>query len=330
MMVWYLYFCKFKLFFKKKIMFWKNILKIFTFITLFFVALSAFADKGFKIDKVTGDTVSFSWTKDEKTPYFEIHYWEKSSTDGTYAKQTDIIEKYNFDVKWLESNKTYYFALVWYSKEWKKSFTTKEISQKIWSDGKSAGFSLKKIVQTGKKEITLTFSEEISTKKDTKQNRFKVESVANPSDYFEVVENKIDEKDPKSLVLTLDSEPKIGSEYKVIVISVEDKNGNNIEYGVDSENTFTWINVTELNAAGPALTKTEKPAKTEPVKQEPKPTASATKSGKDLKASELKKDIKWTSEKTEDLPKTWPAHILLLLIALIVSWIVFLPKYLKN
>ena len=50
------------------------ILKVATFVALFFITFSVFADKGFKIETKTATWAKLSWDKDSKAKYYQITY----------------------------------------------------------------------------------------------------------------------------------------------------------------------------------------------------------------------------------------------------------------
>ncbi len=317
-------------------MFVKNILKISVFFLSFFLVFQVFADSTwFKVDSKELDSVNFSWEKNEKSPYAQIFYSDKSSENWAYENETDLIEWNTYKISDLVWNKTYYFKLKLMNSEWVEVATSDEISTKISASWKSANFKLVEVKQVWPKEIKLSFSNNLLDTQTKEDLNFKIESISNPSDFFEVVAISIPKDKKNEINLTLDSEPKDSTDYKVVALTILDENSNNIEFWVDSEASFIWG--FSLDSAWPTEEKTPEIKEVEEKKDEPKveeknetpKKTSGWVSGQDINPEDIKKDVSQAAEDKEKLPKTWPEHFILLFLALIIGTAVFIPRYRK-
>ncbi len=342
-MLLYLYFYKFKLFFKKISMYLKKAILIFVFLFWVFFNSHLFAaEDWFKVDEVIWNSVKLSWNANSEVPYNQVFYWEASSPNWVYPNETDILDGLNsITIDKLNANSDYYFYLVWFGSDWEKVLSSAEITAKTKDSLNSSWFKLNDAYQIWKNVIRLNFSNNLLSSQTGSDLSFKIESVTNPSDYFDVVSFEIPEEEKNVLFLVLSWEPKVSSEYKVVALSVFDENKNNIEYWVDSEASFVWVNLEtpkdDFNSAGPNETETtQTPEKKEevveektPEKKEPVNHKKQTKNGEDLKETDVKKDVKWVSKDKSNLPKTWPEYLILLFLALMIWTVFFIPKYRK-
>ncbi len=321
-------------------MFTKKILSLTSILILFFVGISSVfsANYWFKLDSVDKDKAKFSWDETEKAPYKQISYWTKSSSDWTHSEETDLFEWTSYTISWLKANTTYYFSLVWINSDWEKIFTSNEVKAEIWDTWEEKIFKLEKVEQIEKNKLKLKFSNKLAKEQKISNLNFKIESILDENIYLLVSNWEVDEEDSKNLILTLNEAAKIWTEYKVVVLSILDEDGNTIKYWVDSEQVFKWENTDKkentntikkddnmwLNSAWPS----KKEEKKEEVKKEKKVVVSVK--WKDVKEKDIKKDVNLASKKKEDLPKTWPELLILFIIALALGWLFFFPKYMKK
>lgn len=323
-------------------MYLKKIVYILVLVFWFFVNSHLFAaEDWFKVEEVIWNSIKLSWNSNSEVPYNQVFYWENSSSNWVYPNETDILDGLStITIDKLKANSDYYFYLVWFSADWEKVLNSSEITAKTKESTNSSWFKLNDAYQVWENTIRLTFSNDLLLSQTGSDLSFKIESVSNPSDYFDIVTFEIPENETNNLVLTLNWKPKVSSEYKVIALSVLDENKNNIEYGVDSEATFVWINLDsvkkELDSAWTtdSNTNTQEPTKKSEEKSIEKTTVKPNKwnlkkNGEDLKETDIKKDVEGVSKNKTDLPKTWPEYLILLFLALIIWTIFFIPKYKK-
>lgn len=297
--------------------------------------LPVFADYGVAVDSSDKDSISLSWDEQEWADFYQVSYGKNTKK---YSETSDILEKTNYDMLGLTENTTYYFIVEGFDDSGNSLFVSEELTANTGTKKSkpeaTKSFWLTKVDQTGVDELTLTFSNPISTKQESSQREFTIESVEDSSDYFTVSTSEISEDDSHKLIVTLDGEPSQGLEYKVVVIALEDENGKNIEFGVDSENTFIGGYQEELNSAESNTEEQETEQWEQPEEDNTSVEApSGGKSGvsaKDITTENLAKDVHSASENKKDLPETGPEHALLFFIALLASAFFFIPKYVKK
>lgn len=130
---------------------------------------------------------------------------------------------------------------------------------------------------------------------------------------YNVSDNKV--------ILVLEDELKSNTEYEVIIFSIEWEDGSTITSGLDWALKFTTPDLTifdekvEMTSAW-VEEKAKEPKKEEVKKEEPKNENLAW---KDIKQEEVDKNIEVAASKTDELVKTWPEHILLSILALILA-----------
>lgn len=287
--------------------------------------LTAFADRGFKIDENLSNSIKLSWDKDEKASYYQLNYGTESNKK---TFETEATENTNFEVKGLEAGKKYYFTLTGLDSSGTEVFKSEDLEVNT-SGSEFETFALKKLEMVESSVLRLSFSKNIDSTK-TDNFEFKIESVTDISDYLKVKSIKVVENDKKSIDVELDGTPTVGTDYKVIALAVYDEAGENIKFGVDAEGRFKYEEIkektsetktetdksVELNAAGPVEEpKKEEAKKTDVVKtEEPKKVLE----GGSVKAEEVGKNVESVSKNKENLPQTWPEMIFILLLALLI------------
>lgn len=103
--------------------------------------------------------------------------------------------------------------------------------------GTQSAFGLKSINVVSLNWIELTFSEALEDSADVVRE-FKIVNKTDPLDTFTVVDTLINPKDSTKLLLALDKDTKIASEYEVTIVAIKSAAGKNIESWIDSTEVF--------------------------------------------------------------------------------------------
>lgn len=344
--------------------------KIFIFFVLIFSFSVTNAD--FKDSKVSSDNVEFSWEPIENVFIYKILYWLDSSTNIAYDKESDYIENNSYILYDLVAETKYYFTLVWYDEMGKEIYKSSEISISTKSKSETINYDslfIEDAIQVSKNKVELMFSNEISDLTNY-EREFKIENVKNSNEIFEVIETSISIKDKKNLLITLDKEPIIGQEYKIIVLNIRDIYEQNIEFWVNSEATFKWVEITEeqeqelesdftkdyvslspdnTNSNGNwsnsnnwntlVITNVEddKIVEENPVNWEDiikneteiNTIESWNLAWIELNSADVLNNVLAEADDTSKLPATWPEQAIFLIIALILTWVLFAYKFRK-
>lgn len=183
---------------------------------------------------------------------------------------------------------------------------------------------------------------------------FRIESVSNPDDYYDVLKKELDEYDKTVMILTLSRDFADWEEYRLVVLKVEDIYGQSIKYWVDSEATFVyrynnaWWSSEEtdwwMNSAGEEPTKTGSTTNWEKPKEDENKTITCPEwyvlswNNCFKKEEEVKEsNVWWTNVDAKDienqvdvvakdkdkLPTAWPEHVVIIALALLLGWVFY-------
>lgn len=214
----------------------------------------------------------------------------------------------------------------------------------FWADTTKELY-VEEVYPTWTNKIEVVFSNEIaesSLKEDG--SLFRMEEVNNAENSYDIKTKELDELDKNVMILTLNKDMVDWKEYRLIVLKVEDKLGQNIKYGVDSEATFTYRynsnwgtsdNAWALNSASEQTTtwatSVEESNETDTVvlgEDNTNETGSAL-AGTGVDSS-IENQIDVVANNNDKLPTAWPEHILLLIVALMLWGGVFLYNFKRS
>ncbi len=296
--------------------------KLFTkvslvFISFFMILNISSVSAEFKAASTKSTSVDFTWEAVDKVFIYKINYWTDSSKDVAYDKNTDFIDSTSYTLFDLTPGTTYYLSLVWYDELWNESYKSDEISVVTpWSDSwKSKTLVLEDANLVWKNKVELSFSNEINDL-SAEEREFRIENIKDTNDILEVLESEVSKTNKKNLILTLDKEVVVWTEYKVVVLNIRDILNQNIEFWVDSEATFVWAEIDEtmpdLNAAS---------------EEEPVEVDNGELGWVDLNSADVDPSVLTEAEDTDKLPKTWPEQILIFILAFVLSGIIFVYRF---
>jgi len=288
--------------------------KLATFFVSFFILLNVSSVSAeFKASSTKSTSVDFTWEAVDNVFIYKIDYGTKSSKDASYDKKTDFIDSTSYTIFDLTPGTNYYLSLVWYDELWKETYKSSEIKVTTpWSDSKTTNaLFLEDANLVWLDKVELTFSNEIN-ELSAEEREFKIENVKNSNDILEVLETEVSKTNKKNLILTLDKEPTIWEEYKIVVLNIRDVFNQNIEFGVDSEATFIWVEIDEenidLNSAEEVVDNWDL-------------------AWVDLNAADVEPSVLSEADETEKLPKTGPEQILIFILAFVITGIVFVYRF---
>lgn len=296
--------------------------KLFTklslvFISFFMILNISSVSAEFKAASTKSTSVDFTWEAVDKVFIYKINYWTDSSKVVAYDKNTDFIDSTSYTLFDLTPGTTYYLSLVWYDELWNESYKSNEIIVITpWSDSwKSKTLVLEDANLVWKNKVELSFSNEINDL-SAEEREFRIENIKDTNDILEVLESEVSKTNKKNLILTLDKEVVVWTEYKVVVLNIRDVLNQNIEFWVDSEATFVWAEIDEtmpdLNAAS---------------EEEPVWVDNGELGWVDLNSADVDSNVLTEAEDTDKLPKTWPEQILIFILAFVLSGIIFVYRF---
>lgn len=298
------------------------------FVFFFFFWVKSISAEFKSTDKKT-DNITFSWTDVENALIYKIDYWTNSSNLNNSTDYIDWLEYKIFDLTpWTQ----YYFSLVWYDENWKDIYKSSNLTVstlEAWSNTLKA-LSVEKAEMIWKNIIEVSFSNEISDK-DPSSREFMIENVNNSDELIDVIKSEISKTNKKNLVLTLEENLKIWNSYKVTVLNIRDILNQNIEFWVNSEAILVAKELEEKMPELNSAAEEKSPELDMPVE---------SLSGEilvsnwdlawvDLNSAWIDPSVLTEATDASKLPQTWPESILVLLLAIIFSWIFFAYRFKK-
>lgn len=198
---------------------------------------------GATVSEITGTSAKVEWEALDGATGYIVHYGTKSAaSDGKYETDSDIIDGTGTSLDKLEAKTTYYLAVSAYDKDANESkmsnevsFTTSDSSEAVSMDAaKTSGFSVSGVNVLASNKIEVSFSKELDNT-DWAKREFKLAS----KDGVELAVSSVELTDSTKLVLTLASDMPASTDYNLTVVSLNDKDGNNIQAWVDGQTSFT-------------------------------------------------------------------------------------------
>ncbi len=303
---------------------------------LIFVSLFSFSQVNAEsnLDVVSNDSkwLTLGWDSVEWADFYQIEYWTES---WNYTEIEEFIFNNSHTFTDLEPSTKYYFSLIW-KDEWENQVFKEDefsvtTSDSIWlsndwstnnNEQELSLFMVESSEMVWENEIELVFSNPLKDESHD-DRKFKVEWVENPNDYFEVVDSYIKEDKDNVLVLTLDWTPSVWTEYKVIVLSTKDVNNQSIEYWVDSETVFEWIDASEIQV----VEKDEEEIELNAAWAEP--SEETSNAWAEIDKDTVNSNLINVADSNERLPQTWPTQTFIVLLSLLFWALIFYNRFKK-
>ncbi len=312
---------------------WKTLYIFLAPLIAFSFIVSASANLQLTTSSNDSEGLILEWEESEEAEMYRIDYWQSS---WVYEDSVDFLSETSYTFSELEPDTTYYFSLVWYDDWWNESLKSDELSVTTlqWSSNASntqedlGDFYIEDSKMVWPEKVQITFSNPI--KDESSDNRkFKIEWVEDTNDFYEVIESEINQNDENSLILTLDGSPTEWVEYKIVVLSTNDVNDQNIEFWVDSETVFVWelIEEDELDISVEEEVEVDLNSAWE---EENVVEENANNAGSELDSEEVDSNLLNVAETNENLPQTWPTQIVLVFLAMIFWSIIFFHKFRRS
>lgn len=344
----------------------KFLLKFFSVLALFWIGLSsAFAidaPSNFKIDSINDTSVDLSWDLVDNAYMYYVSFW--STSWGDYDNQTDFVEENTVSVSSLEIGSTYYFVVTSLDENWEESIFSDELSV----DFDKNIFSLESVSVKSKTTLELTFSDILDSTEWT-EREFNIYKKSDKLDTFEVISSELNMEDSSKLNLTLDKELELWVQYEIVVVAIKNESLKNIESWIDSIEWFIINEEDIINEELTTNSEmvTEGTIATDTTVDELNPASDEELLGTDTTVGELNSasseellgtdttldgfnsasneelSVAWVNIEdgelenttlgaagnTDQLPKTWPESVLILILSIVLWALVFVFKYKK-
>lgn len=295
----------------KKISFIVGLVSIFSISGVFAIATPT----NFTASETTDTTVTFNWDSVSGAAAYVLYY----GTDSENLVEYDLAESAPYTVVGLTKDTTYFAAISTNDDNFDESPRSDEISFITGESQSSGGFALENVEVLSDTKLQLTFNADLD-ESEWALREFKITNKFDELEQLDVLSAEIDEEEKNILVLTMTAPMPVSVEYNVVVVKLNDSEGNNIQNGVDGlagfitpdsyETQIEDIEETpdELDSAGPS---------------EPQLEVSGGSSGQNLSDDQLAKTTATTAESAENLPTTGTEHWFIWILALLL-WAVLL------
>ena len=341
----------------------KSVFKVLTFLILSF----SFIVQSFAIEAPTNLTsvsntessVSLSWDTVDTAVMYYVLYSTESWVENGYSNNTDLFENNFIDINDLEVWLTYYFTVISFDENWDESIGSPELIINLGSGDVTNNFMLETVNVISSDVIELDFSENLDNW-DNPAREFKISNSLNDFDRLEVISSELSIDDNSKITLILDKELIEWNEYEVVIIAINSALGDNIESWIDNAIKFianipaieditnnedsdvivnpdwsTYVinsdwSTTTTNIDG-TITTINSDGKI--VEDEIELNSAAEEqdwvSWIDIAAEDIENTALYVAENNSNLPKTWPEHILMLILSIILWILIFVFKYKK-
>lgn len=294
----------------------------------------------------TQNSLSLTWDTVEWALYYNVYYSDTKGIDILTAETISYESENSIEITDLEAGKDYYFILSSIDDQGAESVLTDEyvfstansktqlpqennenLNQNEQELNSGEDFQLSQIEVLYQNEVAVLFNAPLENTPDTEMI-FSVTELQDETVEYTVSGSIVDPQNPNRAIVTFQENLPLDMDYKLVVISVFDELGRNIESGIESYENFYMDPVTLVKSEESEITEPTDPVITEPVVTEPTdpvdnqevtvdPGAmNAADDDKKVENSEPIQDVNGAANQTDVLPQTGPTHILMLLLAL--------------
>lgn len=317
----------------------QKIMKIFTVLCLLmsFNTVSALKIANpLKLEQAWSDNLKISWEKVEGAVWYYLYYdTESKAGSWSYAQEwDDVIDWTWVTVTNLKPNTTYYVTITVIdanSNEWEKS------TEWIFKTIGEQSLKLERIDIKSLNTLDLAYNLDID---NNAEKEFKIVEKEDNTVLIDVKEIKIDDKDHKKLILTLESDLLVGKNYSLTTMSLFWINGENIKTWVDGvvdfyvnkndKGVLQWVLEWEITSSGSNLLENNNNENNIVLNAPIEKNNSRALSGENISSEDLNKSVIATGSNATNLPKTWAEHWIFILIAIVFAWLLTIVKRKQN
>ena len=304
----------------------------------------------------TQNSLTLNWDTVEWALYYNVYYSDTKGIDILTAETISYEPENSIEITDLEAGKDYYFILSSIDDQGAESVLTQEYSfstLNVWTQddvenqqtdevdtqnqdmSSVADFQLSQIEVLYQNEVTVLFNAPLENTPDTEMI-FSVTELEDETKEYTVSGSIVDPQNPNQAIVTFQENLPLDKDYKLVVISVFDQSGRNIESGIESYENFYMDPTTLVKQEESEITEPTDPVITQPVVTEPvdpvvteptdpvvnqeiTPDPGAMNAADDKDSQEVTEpvqDVTGAATGAEVLPQTGPTHILMLLLAL--------------
>jgi len=294
-----------------------------SFFTLIVYAAEVTVAPSMKANSNTSITVQ--WNSDPDALGYYVHYDTASGEASWYRNEVpDLIEDAEYTIEWLKPSTQYFIAISAVDIDGEESDVSPEVALFTTGEATSQAFALEGVEATWIQELTLTFNSQLEDTQDAEREFLIINSQTDEEIFVE--DTELDQEETNKLILSLDRELVLSGSYDFTILSIIDVNGRNIESGIDALTNFQVPESFVEESVEPEVI-VELPDQEELPEPElnaapPTESLDGGNAGQIVSGNSLEKDTTQTAESSDQLPQTWPEHVLLFLLAFMVGGII--------
>lgn len=300
----------------------KNILiwVLASLLSFSFVFAAPVAPSNIQLVSSTNNSITFSWDEVSDTLGYYL-YWGIDSVNEN--EEVTPIEETEFTLTDLQENTKYKIALTTINSSGEESqlSTTQTFSTSGASEDDD--FQLLEVQVIDETTLELSFNSPLEDSQDA-QREFMILTATSGKE-INISDTELNSQDSSLLTVTLSEPLTTSTSYDVTVLAVKDTNGKTIENGIDAVTNFTTPLTfeIELNSAWP-----EEPALVPEVDTTENTSVTPVSvtgwpGGQIVTPEETEKHTIVAAKQNDNLPQTWPEHIILFILSLLAGFIYF-------
>jgi hypothetical protein len=265
-------------------------------------------------------SVSLSWDKVEWIDDYLIYYKNEdfSNNQSTNVNETEIINDLTFNITNLDQGGTYFFSIVSLDITWEESDYSDLIEVTLKEEYiDNNDFILNWIEIIENNSIELDFSADLYDGIDAVRN-FKVVNKDDFLDKLEINEIELSQNDLSKIKVIFNDDIPEDNIYELTVVAIESEGGEVIESWIDSVETFVFNEQVKNKIIARKLAEQKAIEEAEALSLE---------AANDIE--EVVLPAAPVEEKTvanDQLPTTWPEHVFLFLLSIILWFFIFIFK----
>lgn len=203
---------------------------------------------------VSDTSISIDWQDVTDVLGYYIYYGESTGSWSDYdIEWVDLIEDSEYVLTDLNPETRYYIAMTAVDDTWSESEKSPELEATTlleWEEAQAVNLRISEAKVIDDTSIEMVFSLDMETWSSA-QRDFIIENVDTWMEIWVDISDVVPGK-PQNILAILDTPLTPGSQYKITVLAIKDKDGNTIESWIDAFVNFTTpsVFVDNLEAAG--------------------------------------------------------------------------------
>ena len=230
----------------------KFIAKLFLACVMFTSYMSVFAiDTPMNItaNNITETSIDLSWDTVEDALGYNVYYSETTPVDKLTAENREYLSENSINISELNWGTQYNFVVTAFDEVgWVSEFSSEMQYTTFWTSANTnteeeiefnsaIDFKISGIDVLAQNQVSLSFTSQLENWEDS-ERVFKIVEKNDEFMEYSVQNSEIDQTSWNKVIITLEKNLPINTEFKLTVISILDAQGRNIESGIESFENF--------------------------------------------------------------------------------------------